>query len=284
MGLFQDQTSSLSEIKRLAALVMDPSRRDEIGPDQWPLAMIAYGLVTCNEKNRQAEGIEIYRPFQSCCAPDARKKCALQLAAFIRQRKGDGWRALLPFAMTDELADIRRQAAFLIYTLAAPEREERFPGIAGLADIICAAPLPGQAGMSPALDALLADRGEPPCPHGARLGDLLRRPRVSYDDLAPFDPERPALSREIVRQVEISVKYAGYIERQNRQVEEMRKLESHPLPPDVDYQSIQGLRLEARQKLSQIRPLNLGQASRISGVSPADVAVLMVYLKQREGK
>ena len=99
MGLFQDQTSSLSEIKRLAALVMDPSRRDEIGPDQWPLAMIAYGLVTCNEKNRQAEGIEIYRTFQSCCAPDARKKCALQLAAFIRQRKGDGWRALLPFAM-----------------------------------------------------------------------------------------------------------------------------------------------------------------------------------------
>ena len=136
------------------------------------------------------------------------------------------------------------------------------------------------AAPSPALDQMLADRGEPPCPHGARLGDLLRRPRVSYDDLAPFDPERPALSREIVRQVEISVKYAGYIERQNRQVEEMRKLESHPLPPDVDYQSIQGLRLEARQKLSQIRPLNLGQASRISGVSPADLAALMIYLER----
>lgn len=156
MGLFQDQTSSLSEIKRLAALVMDPSRRDEIGPDQWPLAMIAYGLVTCNETGREEEGVTIYNIFQSCCAPDARRKCALQLASFIRQRKGDGWRALLPFAMTDAAPDIRRQAAFLIYTLAAPKPEERFPGIAGLVNIICAAPLPGQAGMAPALDALMS--------------------------------------------------------------------------------------------------------------------------------
>lgn len=148
MGLFQDQTSSLSEIKRLAALVMDPSRRDEIGPDQWPLAMIAYGLVTCNEMGREEEGVAIYNIFQSCCAPDARRKCALQLATFIRQRKGDGWRALLPFAMTDEAPDIRRQASFLIYTLASPKPEERFPGIAGLADIICANPLPGQASMA----------------------------------------------------------------------------------------------------------------------------------------
>ena len=156
MGLFQDQTSSLSEIKRLAALVMDPSRRDEIGPDQWPLAMIAYGLVTCNETGREEEGVTIYNIFQSCCAPDARRKCALQLASFTRQRKGDGWRALLPFAMTDAAPDIRRQAAFLIYTLAAPKPEERFPGIAGLVNIICAAPLPGQAGMAPALDALMS--------------------------------------------------------------------------------------------------------------------------------
>lgn len=156
MGLFQDQTSSLSEIKRLAALVMDPSRRDEIGPDQWPLAMIAYGLVTCNETGREEESVTIYNIFQSCCAPDARRKCALQLASFIRQRKGDGWRALLPFAMTDAAPDIRRQASFLIYTLAAPKPEERFPGIAGLADIICAEPLPGQAGMAPALDALMS--------------------------------------------------------------------------------------------------------------------------------
>ena len=127
-------------------------------------------------------------------------------------------------------------------------------------------------------DELLADRGEPPCPHGARLVDLLRRPKVGYEDLAPFDQARPALSREIAEQVEISVKYQGYIDRQNRQVEEMRKLEDKPLPRDVDYLSIQGLRLEARQKLDKIRPLNLGQASRVSGVSPADVTALLLFL------
>ncbi len=133
---------------------------------------------------------------------------------------------------------------------------------------------------SPGLDALLADQGESPCPHGARLVDLLRRPRLSYEDLAPFDPARAPLSREITQQVEISVKYQGYIDRQNRQVEEMRRLEDRPLPPDVDYLGIQGLRLEARQKLDRIRPLNLGQASRVSGVSPADVTALMVYLER----
>jgi len=133
---------------------------------------------------------------------------------------------------------------------------------------------------SPELDRLLADRGEPPCPHGARLIDLLRRPRLSYADLAPFDSARPRLSAEITGQVEISVKYQGYIDRQNRQVEEMRKLEDRPLPPGVDYLSIQGLRLEARQKLDQIRPLNLGQASRVSGVSPADITALMIYLER----
>ena len=136
------------------------------------------------------------------------------------------------------------------------------------------------AAPSPGLDKLLADKGEPPCPHGARLIDLLRRPRLSYTDLAPFDPGRPALSREIEEQVEISVKYQGYIDRQNRQVEEMRKLEDRPLPSDLDYLSIPGLRLEARQKLDKIRPLNLGQASRVSGVSPADVTALMIYLER----
>ena len=133
---------------------------------------------------------------------------------------------------------------------------------------------------SPALDRLLEGRGEPPCPHGARLIDLLRRPRLDYAALAPFDPERPALPPEIREQVEISVKYQGYIDRQNRQVEELRRLEDRPLPPDVDYLGIQGLRLEARQKLDKIRPLNLGQASRVSGVSPADVAALMIYLER----
>ena len=133
---------------------------------------------------------------------------------------------------------------------------------------------------SPELDALLEARGEPPVKNGARLADLLRRPRLTYTDLAPFDPNRPQLAPAVVSEVEITVKYAGYIDRQLRQVEEMRRLEERPLPPDLDYLSIAGLRLEARQKLQAIRPHNLGQASRVSGVSPADVAVLMVYLKQ----
>ena len=134
------------------------------------------------------------------------------------------------------------------------------------------------AAPSPELNALLEQRGEPPVPNGARLADLLRRPRVSYADLAPFDPQRPALSQAEAEAVEIAVKYQGYIEKQLRQVEEMRRLEGRPLPPDLDYANMTGLRLEARQKLQTIRPLNLGQASRISGVSPADVAVLMVAL------
>ena len=135
---------------------------------------------------------------------------------------------------------------------------------------------------SPALDALLAEKGEPPAPNGARLADLLRRPRISYADLSPFDPQRPALDDEVKGQVEITVKYQGYIDRQLRQVEEMRRLESRPLPHDLDYSSLTGLRLEAREKLSRIRPLNLGQASRISGVSPADIAVLMVALERSQ--
>ena len=96
--------------------------------------------------------------------------------------------------------------------------------------------------------------------------------------------DRPELPKPVREAVEISIKYQGYIDRQLRQVEEMKKLEDRRLPDTIDYTAIEGLRLEARQKLSRIRPKNLGQASRVSGVSPADVAVLMVYLKQREGK
>ena len=133
---------------------------------------------------------------------------------------------------------------------------------------------------SPALDKLLEEKGETAVRDGARLADLIRRPRLTYEDLAPFDPDRPALPPEVVREAEISLKYAGYIDRQLRQVEEMKRLEGYPLPADLDYMSIHGLRMEARQKLQEIRPTSLGQASRVSGVSPADVAVLMVYLKK----
>lgn len=115
--------------------------------------------------------------------------------------------------------------------------------------------------------------------NGAKLADLLRRPRLTYADLAPFDPDRPDLAPAVASEAEITIKYEGYIQRQLRQVEEVKRLEARPLPADLDYQSIQGLRLEARQKLNDIRPQNLGKPAGCRGI-PADVAVLMVYLKQ----
>ena len=136
----------------------------------------------------------------------------------------------------------------------------------------------GAAG-TPSLNALLAEKGTAAVDSGCRLIDLLRRPQLTYDDLAAFDPERPALSPAVREQVEISVKYEGYIQRQLRQAAEFEKLERRALPEDMDYSAIQGLRLEAREKLSDVRPLNLGQAGRISGVSPADVAALMIWLQ-----
>ena len=136
----------------------------------------------------------------------------------------------------------------------------------------------GAAG-TPSLNALLAEKGTAAVDSGCRLIDLLRRPQLTYDDLASFDPGRPALPPAVREQVEISVKYEGYIQRQLRQAAEFEKLERRALPEDMDYSAIQGLRLEAREKLSDVRPLNLGQAGRISGVSPADVAALMIWLQ-----
>ena len=136
------------------------------------------------------------------------------------------------------------------------------------------------AAPSPALSALLAEKGTADVTDGASLLSLLKRPQLHYAELAPFDPERPSLPADVAEQVEISVKYEGYIQRQQKQVEDFRKMEGRKLPPDLDFNAIQGLRLEAREKLSAIRPLDLGQASRISGVSPADIAALMVYLER----
>lgn len=138
------------------------------------------------------------------------------------------------------------------------------------------------AAPSPELAAFLEKKGESFPQSGAKLASLLRRPRISYEELAPFDPERPPLDRLVTEQVEIRLKYDGYIERQARQIKEFQRMENRALPGDVDYSEIQSLRIEARQKLNQIRPLNLGQASRISGVSPADVAALIFWLERRE--
>ena len=137
------------------------------------------------------------------------------------------------------------------------------------------------ASPSPALTELLASKGTADAPGGCPLDALLRRPHSQDDELSPFDPERPDLPPDVREQVEISVKYEGYIRRQEKQVEDFKKMASHRLPPDIDYAGVQGLRLEAREKLAAVRPLDLGQASRISGVSPADVAALMIYLENR---
>ena len=129
------------------------------------------------------------------------------------------------------------------------------------------------------LNALLQEHGTSAAASGISLADLIRRPQLSYADLAPFDADRPQLDRAIQNQVEIRLKYEGYIHRQLKQVEEFTRLEDHPLPPDFDYDAVKGLRLEAREKLKKIRPASFGQASRISGVSPADISVLMIYME-----
>ena len=135
-------------------------------------------------------------------------------------------------------------------------------------------------GPSKELNELLVSRGTSPLKSGVKMEDLIRRPQVSYEDLKPFDKERPELPYEVMEQVEISLKYEGYIKRQLMQVEDMRRLENKSLPVDLDYNTIEGLRLEAREKLNKIRPLSIGQASRISGVSPADISVLLIWMEQ----
>ena len=129
------------------------------------------------------------------------------------------------------------------------------------------------------LNKMLQKRDSTPVSSSARLANLLRRPNVTYEDLTPFDPNRPALSQAVTQEVQIQIKYAGYLERQQKQVEQFCKEESRLLPEDINYEAIPGLRLEARQKLSEIRPMSIGQAGRISGVSPADIAVLLIYLE-----
>ncbi len=132
------------------------------------------------------------------------------------------------------------------------------------------------------LNEMLAKYDSTPVANSARLADLLRRPQVTYADLAPFDKDRPALCEAVTEEVEIQIKYAGYLARQEKQVQVFLQEESRKIPPDIDYEAIGGLRLEARQKLSEIRPVSIGQAGRISGVSPADIAVLLIYLEQNK--
>ena len=132
-----------------------------------------------------------------------------------------------------------------------------------------------------ALNALLIERGTTPVTTGIRLAELLRRPQITYDSLAPVDPDRPTLDHFVTEQLEVEIKYEGYIRREQGQIDEMRRLEGRLLPADAPYHTIRGLGKEAQEKLSRIRPRSIGQASRISGVSPADVSVLIVWSTQQ---
>lgn len=139
-------------------------------------------------------------------------------------------------------------------------------------------------GPSESLNDFLEEKETAPLKSGCKMADLVRRPQIKYSELAQFDAERPHLSREIAEEVELEIKYAGYISKQLEQIGQMKKLEDVKLPIDADYSQIKGIRLEAAEKLDKIKPISLGQASRISGVSPADISMLSVWLRQRGDK
>ena len=132
------------------------------------------------------------------------------------------------------------------------------------------------------LNAYLVKMGTAPLTTGCKVADLIRRPQLNYNDIAPFDKERPQLPSDVCEQVELQIKYEGYISKQLAQIDVMRKLESKKLPQNTDYSTVRGLRLEAAEKLNKLQPISLGQASRISGVSPADISLLAVWLQKEK--
>ena len=134
------------------------------------------------------------------------------------------------------------------------------------------------------INEFLEEKGTAPLSTGCKMSDLIRRPQLNYNDLAQFDEERPELPWDVCEQVELQIKYEGYIQKQLQQIEQMRKMESKKLPADLDYSLIYGLRLEAVEKLNKVKPLSIGQASRISGVSPADISMLTVWLMHEKGE
>lgn len=135
-------------------------------------------------------------------------------------------------------------------------------------------------GASSQVQKFLEEHNSTPLKNGTTLGELIRRPELDYNLLAPLDPERPELLRSVDEEVNINIKYEGYITRQKKQVEHFKKLENKKIPENISYKDIHGLRIEAQQKLEKFRPVSIGQASRISGVSPADISVLLIYMEQ----
>ena len=185
----------------------------------------------------------------------------------LRQDNADA--RLTPYGRRVGLIDDERYAAFLAKQNAIKDECERIERT--------------NIGPGEVINGILLSAGSTPLSSGAKLGELLRRPQITYDMLYPADPGRPELSRDIKICVEIAVKYDGYIKRQLSEVEKFRRMETKRIPDGIDYEKIQGLRLEARQKLSLMRPASVGQASRISGISPADISVLLLTISRKEG-
>lgn len=179
-------------------------------------------------------------------------------------------------------ADKRLSAIGLRIGLVSPERHQAVLDKYAAVDKELARLEKTHLSPSDGLNEFLLERGTAPLSSGISLAELIRRPQLGYECLAPFDPDRPELPRPVWYAAEISLKYEGYIKRQLKQVEEFARMEKKLLPDDIDYDAVTGLRLEAREKLKKIRPHSFGQASRISGVSPADISVLMIWMEGRK--
>lgn len=178
-------------------------------------------------------------------------------------------------------ADKRLSAIGLRIGLVSPERHQAVLDKYAAVDKELARLEKTHLSPSDGLNSFLLECGTAPLSSGISLAELIRRPQLGYECLAPFDPDRPELPRPVWYAAEISLKYEGYIKRQLKQVEEFARMEKKLLPDDIDYDTVTGLRLEAREKLKKIRPHSFGQASRISGVSPADISVLMIWMEGR---
>lgn len=189
-------------------------------------------------------------------------------------------RAEYRLLLRQDNADLRLTEKGHEIGLISDERYESF--LRKKADIRSEIKRVGKVNIAPSeeVNRLLVSLGTAPIETGAKLCELIRRPELSYDLLSPIDTERPALSDEVREQVNIQIKYEGYIKRQLAQVEQFKKLEQRRIPEDIDYDKVSGLRIEARQKLAAVRPVSIGQASRISGVSPADVNMLLVHIER----
>lgn len=192
-------------------------------------------------------------------------------------------RAEYRLLLRQDNADLRLTEYGYKYGLISQERYDRFLAKKSAIENEIKRVAKINFGPTEEVNSLLESLGSSPLSTGVNMGDIIKRPEITYDMLAPVDKERPALSDEVREQVNIQIKYEGYISRQMKQVENFKKLEAKKIPENIDYDNVMGLRLEATQKFKAVRPVNIGQASRISGVSPADVNMLLVYLNGYRG-